>query len=133
MDAARRLVEEAVEIAARAGIDPQSVIGPHCPETGATRGGEVDASQPMVWCGVPVVVDDETTDLFAMPAPNQSPDQKPELRVTRSTAELVRQDFERYKPSLERMVEDWQDEKKRFMQEQAARDQGRAGRDRMGV
>ena len=77
LDAARRLVEEAVDIATKAGIDTKSVIEPHCPETGATRDGEEDDSQPRMWCGVPVVVDDETTDLFEMPARTQSPDEKP--------------------------------------------------------
>jgi hypothetical protein len=77
-------------------------------------------NRPLEWCGVLVTVDDTITELFAMPNPNEDPDQKPEFHVTPSTADLVAQDFERYKPSLERMVDDWQEEKERFMQEKKA-------------
>lgn len=63
------------------------------------------------------MIDDATTDLLAMPAHDADPEQKPAFRVTGSTADLVRQDFGRYQPSLERMLADWQEEKKRFMQE----------------
>ncbi|MBA2501921.1 MAG: hypothetical protein H0V27_03490 [Pyrinomonadaceae bacterium] len=78
------------------------------------------------WCGVKVIIDDATTDLFAMPAHNADSDQKPAFYVTKSTADLVGQDFERYKPSLERMANTWQEEKKRFMEEQKPAAQSRA-------
>ncbi len=54
---------------------------------------------------------------FEMPEPDDDPGQEPAFRVTRSTADLVEQDFERYRPSLERMADDWREQKKRFMQE----------------
>jgi len=72
------------------------------------------------WCCVPVVVDNTTTDLFHMAPPNQDADQKAEFRVTRATMDLVPQDFERYKPSLERMAEDWREEKEREMKKAKA-------------
>lgn len=72
------------------------------------------------WCGVPVIVDDTTNDLLGMPEPDEDPEQKPAFHVTQSTAELVPKDFELYKPSLERMAEDWREEKERFMQEKAS-------------
>lgn len=68
------------------------------------------------WCCVPVIVDDGTSELFLMPAPDEDPDQQPVFRVTQSTADLVPQDFARYKPSLQRMAEDWRVEKERVMQ-----------------
>ena len=40
---------------------------------------------------------------------------QPAFLVTQSTADLVRQDFERYKPSLERMAEDWEEKKERVL------------------
>jgi hypothetical protein len=43
---------------------------------------------------------------------DDDPEQKPAFLVTQSTANLVRQDFERYEPSLERMAEEWQENKK---------------------
>jgi hypothetical protein len=52
---------------------------------------------------------------------NDDLEQKPAFLVTQATADLVRQDFERYKPSLERMAKDWQEEKRQFMREQANR------------
>ncbi len=67
------------------------------------------------WCCVRVVVDDSTKDLFHMAEPNQDAEQKPEFRVTRATMDLVPQDFERYRPSLERMAEHWREEKEREM------------------
>jgi hypothetical protein len=80
-------------------------------------------NQPMEWCGVPVTVDDAITELFKMSTPDGNPDQKPEFRVTPSTAELVEQDFGLYKPSLELMVDMWQGEKERFMREKKANNQ----------
>ncbi|MBA3438982.1 MAG: hypothetical protein H0T92_03840 [Pyrinomonadaceae bacterium] len=79
-------------------------------------------NQLMEWCGVPVVIDEAITELFEMPAPDQDPAQKPEFRVTPSTADLVKQDFELYKPSLERMADTWRENKERFMQEKKAND-----------
>jgi hypothetical protein len=71
-------------------------------------------------------MDDAITELFEMSAPDQDPDQKPEFRVTPSTADLVKQDFELYQPSLERMADEWQEEKKRFMQEKKTTNQDQA-------
>ena len=118
LDAARRLVKEAVDVAGRAGVDPAEVVAPHCQGEGAAPGGPAAPEQgERVWCGVPWAVDDSATGLFEMPAPDDDPDQRPVFRVTASTAELVRQEFERYKPSLERMVEDWQEAKALHMQD----------------
>jgi hypothetical protein len=72
------------------------------------------------WCCVPVVVDNTTTELFHMAPPNQDADQKPEFRVTRATMDLVPQDFQRYKPSLERMAEGWREDKEREMKKAKA-------------
>jgi hypothetical protein len=63
---------------------------------------------------VSVIIDDDTDELFEMSKPDDDPEQKPAFQVTQSTANLVRQDFERYRPSLERMAEEWQ-ENKRFL------------------
>ena len=64
-----------------------------------------------MWCCVPVIIDNDTTELFEMSKPDDNPEQKPVFVVTQSTANLVQQDFERYRPSLERMVEDWREAK----------------------
>lgn len=69
------------------------------------------------WCCVPVIVDDGTSELFEMPAPDENPDQQPVFRVTQSTADLVPQDFALYKPSLQRMADDWRVDKERAMHE----------------
>ncbi len=86
-----------------------------------TYGGEGRAErmnkQGMKWCDIKVVVDDATADLFEMPEPDEDPEQSPAFRVTRSTADLVEHDFERYRPSLERMADDWRTAKKRFLQD----------------
>ncbi len=76
--------------------------------------------QNMEWCDLPVIVDDATTSLFEMPKPDEDPEQKAAFHVTQSTVDLVEQDFDRYEPSLERMVENWNEEKERFMQEKKA-------------
>lgn len=68
------------------------------------------------WCCVPVIVDDETTELFQMPVLDEDARQQPEFRVTESTADLVSQDFARYGPSLQRMADDWREAKERAMQ-----------------
>jgi hypothetical protein len=110
---ARRLVQEAVDVANRAGIDPSQVVAPHCAETAAIHGdGESRSSDNLKWCGVSVIIDDDTHELFEMSKPDADPEQKPAFLVTQSTANLVRQDFARYEPSLERMEEEWQENKK---------------------
>lgn len=113
MDTARRLVREAVDVAQKAGINPSDVVAPHCSETSATQDGGDPASASQTWCGVPVVVDNDTGGLFEMPELDDDPEQQPAFLVTQSTADLVRDDSERYEPSLERMAEDWHENKKR--------------------
>ena len=68
------------------------------------------------WCSVPVIIDDETAELFEMPVPDEDAEQQPEFRVTNSTVDLVSQDFGRYEPSLQRMADSWREEKERVMQ-----------------
>ena len=115
---ARRLVREAVDAAGSAGIDPASVVAPHCPETAAAvQDDDGRGSQTLMLGEVPAVVDNSTEGLFEMPEPNDDPEQKPAFILTQSTADLVRQDFERYKPSLERMAEDWEEKKGRVLSE----------------
>jgi hypothetical protein len=72
------------------------------------------------WCCVPVIVDDDTTELFQMPAPDEDGEQQPVFRVTKSTADLVAQDFARYQPSLQRMADNWRQAKERVMQDKKA-------------
>jgi hypothetical protein len=72
------------------------------------------------WCCVTVTVDDDTTELFLMPAPDEDAEQQPEFRVTNSTADLVSQDFARYQPSLQRMADNWREAKKRVMRDRKA-------------
>ena len=110
LDTARRLVQEAVDVARRAGIEPADVVAPHCAETVDEQG----AGQ-LMWCGEPVIIDDSTVGLFEMPEPDADPEQKFAFIVTQATADLVQQDFERYKPSLEIMAKDWQEEKARVL------------------
>ena len=114
---ARRLVREAVDDAGRAGIDPSLVVAAYCPEASAAQDGDGPDSQALTWSGAPVVIDNSTEGLFEMPEPDADPEQKPAFVVTQSTADLVRQDFERYKPSLERMAEDWEEKKGRVLSE----------------
>jgi hypothetical protein len=122
MNIARRLVQEAVDVANKAGIAPSSVVALHCPET-AVKDSISDDDDPTTlnWSGIPVIIDDSVEGLFEMPELNDDLEQKPAFLVTQTTADLVRPDFERYKPSLERMAEDWQEEKNQFMREQANR------------
>lgn len=75
------------------------------------------------WCRVAVVVDDETTELFQMPAPDENADQQPAFRVTKSTADLVSKDFGRYQPSLQLMADNWRAAKKRVMRDKKAEPQ----------
>jgi hypothetical protein len=77
---------------------------------------EVNLEQ-LEWCSVPVVIDDATSELFQMPAPDEDPGQEPAFHITQSTADLVPQDFKRYQPSLQRMVENWREDKERVMQQ----------------
>lgn len=122
LNVARRLVQEAVDVADKAGIDPSSVLAPHCSEIAVNDnnvGG--DDALTLKWCDVPVEIDNSTDGLFEMPELNDDLEQKPVFLVTQATADLVLEDFERYKPSLERMVEDWQEEKSQFMRVQAHR------------
>lgn len=110
---ARRIVQEAVDTATRAGIDPSHVVAPHCAEASAEQdNGDGVGSEDLNWCGLPVIIDNDINELFEMSKPDDDPEQKPAFLVTQSTANLVGQDFQRYKPSLERMAEDWQDDKK---------------------
>ena len=69
------------------------------------------------WCCVPVILDDDTAELFQMPTPDEDAEQQPAFLVTKSTAALVSQDFGRYQPSLQRMIEDWHKAKRRVMQD----------------
>src|SRR5918997_2617758 len=112
---ARRLVREAVDAAGRAGIDPASVVAPHCSETAAAQDGDGGGSQTLMLGEVPAVIDNSTEGLFEMSEPDDDPEQKPTFLVTQATADFVRQDFERYKPPLERMAEDWEEKKERVL------------------
>jgi hypothetical protein len=120
LNTARQLVQEAVDVANKAGIDPSSVVAPHCLET-AVKDNDDGDSKILNWCGLPVIINNNTDGLFEMPGLNDDLEQKPAFLVTQTTADLVLLDFERYRPSLERMVEDWQEEKKQFMRERAYR------------
>ena len=115
---ARKLVREAVDVAVSAGIDPALVVAPHCPETSAADAEDRGRGSHTLMLGeVPGVIDNSTEGLFEMPEPDDDPEQKPAFLMTQSTADLVRQDFERYTPSLERMAEDWAEKKKRILSE----------------
>ena len=115
---ARRLVREAVDTAVRAGINPALVVAPHCPETSAAEDDDSGRGPHTLMLGeVPGVIDNSTVGLFEMPEPDDDPEQKPSCLMTQSTADLVRQDFERYRPSLERMAEDWAEKKRRILSE----------------
>jgi hypothetical protein len=72
------------------------------------------------WCSVPVIIDNATSELFLMPVPDEDPGQQPAFRITQSTADLVPLDFKRYQPSLQRMVENWREDKERVMQKKNA-------------
>jgi hypothetical protein len=118
LNSARRLVREAVEAAGRAGIDPALVVAPHCPETTAAQAADAGRGPQNLMLGeVPGVIDNSTEGLFEMPEPDDDPEQKPVFLMTQSTADFVRQDVERYQPSLERMAEDWAEKKGRVLSE----------------
>ena len=74
------------------------------------------------WCCIPVTVDDTVVNLIDMTTPNQDAMQKPEFRVTSTTLDLVPLDFDRYKPSLERMASHWREEKQLEMEKAKAVD-----------
>jgi hypothetical protein len=94
------------------------VVAPHCPETAASQADDDGrGSQTLMLGEVPAVIDNSTEGLFEMPKPDDDPEQKPAFLLTQTTADLVRQDFERYKPSLERMAEDWEEKKERALSE----------------
>ncbi len=115
---ARRLVREAVDAAGRAGIDPALVVAPHCQGTPAAEDDDHGRGSDTLMLGeVPGVIDNSTVGLFEMPEPDDDPEQKPAYLMTQTTADLVRQDFERYRPSLERMAEDWMEKKRRILSE----------------
>src|ERR1043165_8766886 len=118
LNAARRLVQEAVDVAGKAGISTAAVVAPYCAESDAAQ-DDCDGlgSKNLVWGGVPGVIDDSTEWLFEMPEPDDDPEQKPAFLVTQSTADLVGQDFERYEPSLKRMAESWQEEQESVLSE----------------
>ena len=86
------------------------VFEPHLAEA-KTQDVMIEGQENLTWCCVPVIIDNDTTELFEMSKPNDNPEQKPVFVVTQSTANLVQHDFERYRPSLERMVEDWREAK----------------------
>ncbi len=118
LDRARGLVEQAIEVAGKAGIDPQEVVAPHCLETTTQDGDSVrQAERRLRWCGVTVAIDDNTTGLFEMSEPDDDPAQEATFLVTTSTAAFVRQDFARYKSALERMAERWREDKARVLAE----------------
>jgi len=106
----RKLVQEGVDVANRAGIDPSYMFEPHLAEA-QTQDVMIEGQENLTWCCVPVIIDNDTTELFEMSKPDDNPEQKPAFVVTQSTANLVQQDFERYRPSLERMAEDWREAK----------------------
>jgi len=74
-------------------------------------------TQSIEWCGIPVVIDDATDELIHVSAPDADPEQKLVFRVTRSTVELVVADFERYRPTLEFMAENWQEKKDELLRD----------------
>ncbi len=94
-----------------AGIDPSTVVEPHCADAAPQEVDERE-SENITWCCLPVIIDNGTSELLKMSKPDDKPEQRPAFVVTQSTANLVQQDFERYKPSLERMVEEWREAKK---------------------
>jgi len=69
------------------------------------------------WCGVPIIINNATSDLFQMSEPDENPNQQPEFHITQSTADIVPLDFKRYQPSLQRMIETRREEKERLMRQ----------------
>ncbi len=119
LNTARGLIEEAVAVATEAGIDPSSIVEPHCRETPAPENNsDQQDSQELRWHDVTVTIDDTIAELFEMSKPDGNPEQEPAFRVTRSTADFVQQDFKRYGAALERIAENWREEKARFLSEE---------------
>ena len=81
---------------------------------------------PTEWCCVPVIIDNETSELFKLASPDEDPDQQITFRVTQSTADMVPQDFGRYEPSLLRMVDNWRAQKERVMQMKPANERDKS-------
>jgi hypothetical protein len=79
--------------------------------------------KPTEWCCVPVIIDNEISELFQLTSPDEDPDQQITFRVTQSTADLVPKDFNLYKPSLQRMADDWRAQKERLMQMKPAKEE----------
>jgi len=80
---ARRLVQKAVDIADRVGIEPSQVVAPYCAETAAGQPDEEGrSSDNLEWCGVSVIIDDDTDELFEMSKPDDDTEQKPAFQVT---------------------------------------------------
>ena len=84
------------------------------------------SKNPTEWCCVPVIIDNETSELFQLVAPDEDPDQQITFRVTQSTADLVPQDFDRYEPSLQRMVDHWHVQKERVVQMKPANERAKS-------
>ena len=84
------------------------------------------STKPTEWCCVPVIIDNETSELFQLASPDEDPEQRITFRVTQSTADLVPQDFGRYEPSLQRMVDHWREQKERLMQMKPANERDKS-------
>lgn len=74
------------------------------------------STKTIEWCCVPVIIDDEISELFRLVSPDEDPNQQITFRVTQSTADMVPHDFDLYKPSLQRMVDEWRVDKARLLQ-----------------
>lgn len=116
---APRLIQEAVDVATRAGIDRAVVVELYCAQAAVNHDENDRGSEGLTWCCLPVIIDNDTSDLFKMSKPDDNPEQVPAFVVTQSTADLVEQDFERYRPSLESMAEDWRKAKKPYSLQKA--------------
>ena len=71
------------------------------------------------WCSVPVTVDNDTTELFEMPEPDEDAEQQLEFRVTKST-EIW---WSRIRPIRAQLATDgrqWREAKERVMQDKRA-------------
>jgi hypothetical protein len=125
LDTARELVERAIEIAGEAGIETSEVLAPYCGLLSTENGDGIyhDVQKGLLlWGGDPLHVDNGTEGLFEMCEPDDDPAQQPSFLVTQSTADLVHQDFARYKSALGRMVEKWREEKERVLAEKRVKE-----------
>jgi len=69
LNTARRLVQEAIDVAGSAGIDPALVIAPHFPEAAAMQDGDDDrGSKNLTWGGVPGIIDDSIEGCLRCPS-----------------------------------------------------------------